>query len=148
MTKRLYVSFGVLLFGTVLAVSQAQPEGRTVRVQVNYSGSGTVNATHKIFVALWNTPDFVKEGSGPPVEVKPVDSKSGTVTFSGVQKVPAYVSAAYDPAGNWDGQSGPPPSGTSLGMYSKTPGTPEPIDVAPGKTATVTLSFDDSVKMP
>ena len=63
------------------------------------------------------------------------------------KKVPAYVSAAYDPKGEWDGQSGPPPEGSSLGLYSKTPGQPEPIEIQPGKTATIELSFDDRVKM-
>jgi len=33
-------------------------------------------------------------------------------------------------------------------MYSKKIPTPEPIDVAPGKTVRVSLTFDDSVKVP
>ena len=84
---------------------------------------------------------------GPPVAVLSVNSKKGAVTFSDVQKVPAYVSAAFDPTGAWDAQS-PPPSGASLGMYSKNLPNPEPIDVAPGKTVTVAITFDDSAKVP
>jgi hypothetical protein len=34
-----------------------------------------------------------------------------------------------------------------LGLYSKTPGKPEPIDAKPGKTVEIDLTFDDSVKM-
>jgi hypothetical protein len=83
---------------------------------------------------------------GPPAAVEPLDSKKGTVTFSNVQKVPAYVSAAYDPTGAWDAQS-PPPSGSSLGMYTKNPPDPEPIDVALGKTVKVSVTFDDSVRV-
>ena len=75
-----------------------------------------------------------------------LDSKKGTVTFSNVQKVPAYVSAAYDPTGAWDAQS-PPPSGSSLGMYTKNPPDPEPIDVALGKTVKVSVTFDDSARV-
>jgi hypothetical protein len=56
------------------------------------------------------------------------------------------VSAVYDPSGQWDAQS-QPPEGSSLGLYSKTPGTPEPIDLKPGKTVSIELAFDDSVKM-
>ena len=41
-----------------------------------------------------------------------------------------------------------PPSGASMGMYSKTPGTPEPIKIEPGETVTVEVPFDDSFKMP
>jgi hypothetical protein len=81
------------------------------------------------------------------VAVKSLDSKNGSVTFTDVQKVPAYVSAAYDPTGKWDAQS-PPPSGSSVGMYSTNPPTPTAIEVEPGKTATVKIAFDDSHKVP
>jgi hypothetical protein len=33
-------------------------------------------------------------------------------------------------------------------MYSKTPGTPEPIKIDPGKTVEIELAFDDTAKMP
>ncbi len=115
-------------------------------MHVNYSGSGTVDDKHKIYVVLWDSMAFV-DGASRPVELEPLSSKNGTVTFSDVKKVPAYVSAAFDPNGQWDGKSGPPPEGSSLGLYSKTPGKPAPVDIAPGKTATIELSFDDSVKM-
>jgi hypothetical protein len=32
-------------------------------------------------------------------------------------------------------------------MYSKTPGQPAPVKVEAGKTASVELTFDDTVKM-
>jgi hypothetical protein len=32
-------------------------------------------------------------------------------------------------------------------MYSKNLPNPEPIDVAPGKTVTVAITFDDSAKV-
>src|SRR5438128_8988242 len=112
--KRLSVLFGVLLAGASIAPAQ---QGLTLQVQLHYTGSGTVDATHKIFVALWESADF---NSGPPADVKSAASKNGTVTFSDVKKVPAYVSAAYDPSGRWDA-SGPPPTGASLGMYTKAP---------------------------
>jgi hypothetical protein len=149
MTKHLSIAFGVLLFGFAAALpQQAQEKGGTIRVQLNYTGTGTVDQTHKIFVALWDTAEFMEPNAHVmPVAVESTASKNGTVTFSDVKKSPAYVSSAYDATGKWDGQSGPPPAGTSLGVYSKTPGKAEPIDVAPGKTAEATISFDDSIKM-
>ena len=84
---------------------------------------------------------------GPPVEVKSLESKKGTVTFPDVQKVPAYVSVAYDPTGHWDAQS-PPPAASSLGMYGKNPPNPDAIDVAPGKTVKIGVTFNDAVKAP
>ena len=126
------------------APAQTSADKRTIQVEITYTGSGTVDARHKIYVALWNSADM---SGGPPVDLQSVDSKKGTVTFSNVQTVPAYVSAAFDPTGAWDAQS-PPPSGSSLGMYTKNPPSPEPIDVAPGKTVKVGITFNDSVKVP
>ena len=140
MTRRLCVVLGILL-ATAIAVAQA---GRTIQVDINYTGSGTVDGSHKIYVALWDSSDF---NGGAPTDVQSLDSKSGTVTFQNVKTVPAYVSTAYDPSGKWDAQS-PPPSGSSLGMYSVKPPTPAPIQVEPGKTAKVKLIFDDSTKVP
>jgi hypothetical protein len=140
MTRYLYFVLGTLLV-TAFAVAQA---GRTIQVDINYTGSGTVDGSHKIYVALWDSADF---DSGPPVDVQPLDSKTGTVTFKNVQTVPAFVSTAYDPSGKWDAQS-PPPPGSSLGMYSTKPPTPDPIQVEEGKTAKVKLTFNDSTKVP
>ena len=144
MSKLLRVTLGVLVLFAAPAAAQPSAVKRTIQVNATYTGSGTVNASHKIYVALWDAPDM---SGGPPAAVLSLDSKKGTVTFSDVQKVPAYVSVAYDPTGSWDAQS-PPPSGSSLGMYSKAPPKPAPIDVAPGKTVKVSVTFNDSVKVP
>jgi hypothetical protein len=144
MSKRLCSTLGLFLLFAVCAVAQTNADRSTIQVEVNYTGSGTVNVGHKIYIALWDSADF---NSGPPAAVKSLDSKKGIVTFSDVHSVPAYVTAAYDPTGVWDAQS-PPPSGSSLGMYSKNPPTPEPIDVVPGNTVKVSITFDDSAKTP
>src|SRR5262245_50899277 len=144
MSKRLYMVLGLFVLFAICVAAQTSAGKGTIQIEINYTGSGTVNASHKIYVALWDSSDL---SSGPPVAVKSLDSKKGTVTFLDVQKVPAYVSAAYEPSGAWDAQS-PPPSGSSLGMYSKNPPNPQPIDVTSGKTVTVAITFDDSVKVP
>jgi hypothetical protein len=144
MSRRICTTLGSVFLFAACAVAQTSADKRTIQVEISYTGSGTVNASHKIHVALWDSADL---SGGPPTAVESLDSKKGTVTFSNVQKVPAYVSAAYDPTGGWDAQS-PPPSGSSLGMYSKNPPNPQPIDVAPGKTVKVSITFDDSVKVP
>ena len=138
--KRLSVLF-VVLVGAFLASAQ---QGSTLQVQLHYTGSGTVDATHKIFVALWDSADL---NSAPPAEVKSTTSKNGMVTFADVKKSPVYVTAAYDPSGRWDAAS-PPPTGSSLGMYGKTPPKPDPIAIAPGKSVKVTIGFDDTAKVP
>jgi hypothetical protein len=139
--KCLFVTGVALLLSTV--VMQAQ-QGQTLQVQVHYTGSGKVDQSHKIYVALWDSPGFTSNG-GPPVAVESTTSKDGMVTFNNVQKVPAYVSAGYDPAGKWDA-SAPPPAGSSLGMYSKAPPKPDPINITAGKPAKVTITFNDAIK--
>ena len=105
-----------------------------------------MDATHKIFVALWDSAAFTGDSGGPPMAVQSTTSKNGTVTFTEVQKTPVYASAAYDPTGAWDAQS-PPPKGSSIGMHSKAPPTPDPINLVPGKTAKATITFDDKTKV-
>jgi hypothetical protein len=144
MSKRFWITLGLSVLCTVFALAQASADKRTIQVDIDYTGTGIVNASHKIYVALWDSSDM---SGGPPVAVLSLNSKKGTVAFSDVRRVPAFVSAAHDPTGNWDAQS-PPPSGSSLGIYSKNPPNPQAIDVAPGKTVKVTITFDDSVKVP
>ncbi len=137
--------FGLLLTSPQKAVSQDSSAASKLQVRVNYTGAGTVDEKHKIYVVLWDSPDFIS-GDGMPVEMQSVSSKDGAVTFDDVKKTPAYVSTVFDPTGQWDAQSAPP-EGSSLGLYSKTPGKPEPIDLKAGKTTTIDLTFDDTVKM-
>jgi hypothetical protein len=139
--RQILMTWGVLIACAFLGSAQ---EGGTLEVQLHYKGSGTVDSTHKIFVALWESDDF---NSGPPAEVKSSTDKDGKVTFSDVRKTPVFVSAAFDPSGNWEATS-PPPSGASVGMYSTAPPKPEPIRITPGKAVSVTITFDDSSKVP
>lgn len=138
-------AFGLLLNSPQIVMCQDSNTGSKLEVHINYSGTGTVDQKHKIYVALWDSPDFVKSEM-PPFATQPSSSKDGVVTFENVKKTPIYVSTAYDPNGEWDAQS-PPPDGSSLGLYSKTPGQPAPVNLKPGKTTKIELAFDDSVKM-
>jgi len=122
------------------------PAPRTLKVKLNYTGAGTVDEKHKIFLFLFDTPDFT-QGNAMPIGFQQAAAKDVTVAFEGLASSPVFVTAAYDPSGQYEGMSAPP-SGASMGMYSKTPGTPEPIKIEPGETVTVELAFDDSFKMP
>lgn len=119
---------------------------RGLRVKVHYKGSGTVDEKHKIVVFLFDSPDFGRSNI-MAFAVMSTSSKDGTVTFNDVAKSPAYVGTVYEPSGSYAERQGPPPPGSSLGMYSKTPGQPAPVKVEAGKTVDVELTFDDSVKM-
>ena len=144
MKRGFWIVLGLFL---LLPVIQGQEKaGRTLKVSIHYTGNGTVDEKHKIFAVLFDSPAFAT-GEARPIAVRSASSKDEVVTFSDVSKSPVYAAASYDPTGNYDGESGPPPAGASLGMYSKTRGTPEPIQLEPGKTVQVELTFDDRVKM-
>lgn len=145
MNRRMFMLTGAALFPALVASSETN--GAKLIVHLSYTGSGTVNKTHKIYVALWESPDFVKNSSASmqPVAVMPVASKSGVARFNDIQKNPVYVSLAYDPTGAWEAKSDPP-VGSSLGLYAKEPGVPAPIQLQPGKTTTISVTLDDSFK--
>jgi hypothetical protein len=85
-SKRLCSTLGVFALFAVCALAQTSASKRTIEVDINYTGSGTVNANHRVYVALWDSSDM---SGGPPIAVLSVNSKKGSVTFSDVQKVPA-----------------------------------------------------------
>lgn len=140
----------VLLLSAAFTLQYARAqEGsplRGLRVKVHYTGSGTVDEKHKIVVFLFDSPDFGRRAV-MAFAVMSTASKDGTVTFNDVTKSPAYIGTVYDPNPGYADRQGPPPPGSSLGMYSKTPGQAAPVKVEAGKTIDVELSFDDSVKM-
>jgi hypothetical protein len=144
MNRRYFVLCG-LIFASALA---AEAQSFKLDVAVNYTGSGTVDESHKIYVAVWDSPDFMKgDSGGPPIVMKPVTSKSEVAHFDDLSKSPVYVSMLYDPSGKWDAAS-MPPSGSSVGLYSTEPGTPAPIRLEPGKTTKISAALDDSQKLP
>jgi hypothetical protein len=83
---------------------------------------------------------------GAPISVRAATSKDELVVFKNLQMSPVFVSTAYDPSGRWDAASGPPPE-ASFGVLSKDPPNPDAVDIAPGQTARVTVTFDDSIKV-
>ncbi len=152
MRKLAYMVPALLALGAALCAAQEgkkeeKQAPRTLKVKLNYTGSGTVDEKHKIAVFLFDSADFM-QGGVMPFSMKMASAKNETVTFEGFTASPVFVAVCYDPTGGYDGESGPPPSGSSMGIYSKTPGKPEPIPVEPGKTVEVELAFDDSSKMP
>lgn len=139
----------IFLLTAIEAAPQSQSQGsapatRTLKVKLNYTGSGTVDAKHPILVFVFDGPDF-RDGQLPPIAQNQASAKDATLTFKDLTASPVYIAAVYDPSGTYEGDS-MPPANASVGMYEKQPGVPAPIEIAAGKTAEVTLSFDDSHK--
>jgi hypothetical protein len=153
MHKYLFLALGLTVLGCAAAQDKAPdkapakaPASRTLKVKLNYTGAGTVDDKHKIIVFLFDSPDFV-QGNAMPVGVQQASAKNETATFADLATSPVYVVAVFDPTGQYEGMSAPP-SGSSMGMYSKTPGTPDPVRIEPGETVEIQMTFDDTVKMP
>jgi hypothetical protein len=151
MKKSFYLAAAALILASAFQFGRAQDKPaattRTLKVKVTYTGAGTVDEKHKIQVFLFDSPDFV-QGNAMPTGMQMTAAKDGSVTFSDISSSPVYVAAVFDPSGGYDGQSGPPPSGSSIGMYTKEPPKPGPIAIEAGKTAEVEVAFDDTAKMP
>ena len=114
----------------------------TVKVTVNYKGSGVVDDGHRVWVWLFDSPD-IGSGSMPLAELS-VAKNGETATFEvGNERV--WIAVAYDEKGVMAG-SAPPPSGTPIGIYASSTGAPEAV--VPGAKGAVTLTFDDSQRMP
>ena len=43
------------------------PASRTLKVKLNYSGPGTVDEKHRIFVFVFDSPDFVRREDAMPI---------------------------------------------------------------------------------
>jgi uncharacterized protein (DUF2141 family) len=143
-----WMSLGLLMLlfaGIVFEKKVNAANNGTLKLKLIYKGEGKVDAEHRIIVFLFDNPDFA-QGNVMPTGTQNIDTKEKTVTFSDLSPADYYLVAIFDPEGKYDGQS-MPPTGSSIGLYSKNPPAPEAIKVEEGKTAEVELSFDDSIKM-
>lgn len=124
----------------------AQAASGMLKVSVEYKGAGTVDADHRIVVWLFDTPNITADSE--PVASGTIKTNKGDYKFVNLPKE-VYIAVAYDDKGGYDGTSGPPPQGTPVSIHGATalgtPGTPVPTG---DENASVTVTFDDSVRMP
>jgi hypothetical protein len=119
----------------------AADQAATVNITVHYTGQGTVDASHRVWVWLFSSPDI---GPGAmPIAQASVDANGAVARFDGVAAERVWIAVAFDEQGVMAGD-GPPPSGTPVGVYLGGDGVPK--GVVPGET--VELTFDDSQRMP
>ena len=142
-------AFVVVMATATMHLSTAMPvfagarvTAGTVKVTVNYKGKGTVDATHRVWVWLFTSPD-IAPGSMPIAEVS-LDTNGALATFDGIDGERVWIAAAFDESGTMTGNA-PPPSGSPVGLFVGADGAPK--SVVPGESAVV-LAFDDSFRMP
>lgn len=115
----------------------------SVKVTVQYTGKGDVDKTHKLWVWLFDTPD-IGPGAIPIAEMS-LDENGAIATFPTVSAQKVWIAVAFDEKGGFSG-SAPPPSGSPVALYGADSGAPSPV--TPSAEANVTVTFDDSQRMP
>lgn len=139
------VAMGSGLVGATSRVHAApavEATAGSVKVTANYKGKGTVDGAHRVWVWLFDTPD-IGPGSMPIGEMSVV--KNGETAVFEVSNDRVWVAVAYDEQGVMMGNA-PPAPGSPIGIYSSSTGAPEPV--SPGAKGAVTVTFDDSQRMP
>jgi len=115
----------------------------TVKVTVHYKGKGKVDASHKLWVWVFDTPN-IGPGSMPLDQVA-LDKNGIEAVFEGVAAEKVWMAGAYDESGSMMGDA-PPPSGTPIGILAGSDGAP--VAVMSGAKGTAVVTFDDSQRMP
>ena len=124
---------------TLLVASAAMArQGADLTVTVSYTGKGPVNDKNDVLVFLFDQPE--PTANSRPLALQTVTKNGGIATFKGVTAATVYVVAVYDEKANYDGKSGPPPTGAPIATYSKA-GKPVPVNAA--KTPKVAFKFGD-----
>lgn len=121
--------------------AEAATEG-TVKVTAKYTGKGEVDASHRLWIWLFDSPN-IGPGAMPIAELS-LDTNGGTATFADLAASTVWIAVAYDEKGGFAGMA-PPPSGSPVALYIDSSG---PAAVTPGAKTEVTVAFDDSQRMP
>lgn len=137
----------LILAGPAVGRAQEKPAAKPaasgdVSVTVAYTGKAKVDDTHEIWVFLFPNPNI--SAASQPLAAQAIKKNGGTATFKAVAQTPVYIAVAFDEKGDYDGNAGPPPPGTPIGMHAK---DGVMIAVKPGPTGKVKTSFDDSRRM-
>ena len=160
----LFALMSVFIFTQGLfSLSAAPAAHKTLKVKVNYTGGGTVDERHKIYVLLFDANPFtaskLEDFSSAPTLPAPeagvshiirrqsASSKNESVTFNDLSVSTVYAAAFFDKNGSYNPQTFMI-EGAPMGVYGKAPDQPEPIKLSVGKTVEVTLGFDESIKAP
>jgi hypothetical protein len=118
-----------------------QAAGSDLNVSVTYTGKGTVDDTHELWVFLFPTPEIGPQSE--PIASLSVKKNGGVAAFKSITQPVVYIAVVFDEKANYDGTSAPP-QGTPVAVHVK---DGAPVGVKPGTGAKVKVSFDDSVRM-
>lgn len=132
-----------MMWSSMTARAAADAAG-AVRVTVKYTGKGDVDGSHRLWVWVFDSPNI---GAGSmPIGETSIDTNGGVAVFDGIDASQVWIAVAYDVHGGFAGMA-PPPSGSPASTYGIAAGG-APAPVTPGEKGAVTITFDDTFKMP
>lgn len=121
------------------------PAVNELAVTIKYEGPGEVNATHRLWIWLFDHPNFGPESM--PLAEASIDRNGGTTSFQNLPAV-VYIAVAYDEMGGFMGQAAPP-AGSPVHVHGgMTGGQPTASPIRLGETKALTVTFDDAMRMP
>src|SRR5262245_55383941 len=104
---------GLAPAGTLHASPAATVTAGSVKVTLHYKGKGKVDASHKLWVWIFDTPNI---GPGAaPIDQASIDKNDSEVVFDGVAPSTVWIAVAFDEQGVMAGD-GPPPTGSPIGI--------------------------------
>ncbi|MGQ0733641.1 MAG: hypothetical protein ACT4QD_08310 [Acidobacteriota bacterium] len=135
---------GATMVFAAASAARLAAQSSDITLTVKYTGKGDVDATHRLWIWLFDTPDI---GPGAmPFDERSLEKNGDSITFKGVTVKNVYVAVAYDEQGGFMGQA-PPPSGSPVTVHgAEAAGAPAPI--TPGEKGAVTITFNETVRMP
>lgn len=143
--RLLGLGLGILATTTLPAPVAAQVPQTSLRVTVRYTGPGQVDQNRKICMWIFDDPAFLRNApDAMPIATRTIERNGDAVVIGGIPAGPTWIAVVYDQAGGFQCQ-GPPPSGSPASAYSEN-GQPAPI--TPGANTSVTITFDESVRVP
>jgi len=131
------------LFVTSSLAPLAAADRGALTVTVHYKGAGTVDANHRIWIWVFDTPDI-----GPnamPVREESLAANGGSIAIEGLGEDRVWLAVGYDERGGSAGNA-PPAPGSPIGIHGMGANGPTPVTTADAPTVVVT--FDDTIRMP
>ena len=107
---------------------------------VNYTGSGSVDADHKIIVVIYDQPDLDMQHR---IGMRMLTENGGTATFTDITADTVYLFALYAQHGA-SGAGGPDPR-SPVAVYGESVESPQAIHL--DETSKVTFRFVESLRL-
>jgi uncharacterized protein (DUF2141 family) len=140
-------ALAIILSAPLLAGQDTPAETGNLAVTVKYTGAGTVDKDHRIWVWLFDNPNTDTWADTQPLAVGMLTENATAYKFTGLPKQ-IYFAMAYDDKGGYDGTTGAPPAGTPISVYGmSSSGAAVAVDTGDADQA-VETSFDDTMRMP